>query len=146
MVDVSRSFTVERPLAEVAAYLRDFANAVDWDPGTQSCEQIGTDPISRGTKWHNESRLFGISTTLVYELTRDDTDHIVFTGTNKTATSTEDLSLVSVDDRHTEVTYHAHVDFNGLARLADPLAQLGFNRLAQTVPPQMTRAIEKATQ
>ncbi len=45
MVDVSRTFTVRRPLDEVVAYLRDFANAVDWDPGTQKCERIGADVV-----------------------------------------------------------------------------------------------------
>ncbi|ACY19472.1 Polyketide cyclase/dehydrase [Gordonia bronchialis DSM 43247] len=144
MVDVTRSFPVQRPIEEVVAYLRDFANAVEWDPGTQSCEPISTGAIGVGSRWHNETKLYGISTTLTYELTRDDPDHLVFTGTNKTATSTEDLSFVSLDSGHTEVTYHAHVDFNGAARLADPLAQLGFKRLAPEVAEQMKRAIENA--
>jgi hypothetical protein len=33
------------------------------------------------------------------------------------------------------------VEFNGLARLADPIAQLAFQRLADTVPTQMTRVL-----
>lgn len=142
MVDVARTFTVANPIDKVVAYLRDFENATEWDPGTQSCELIGTDPIARGSRWHNKSKLFGISTELVYELTRDEHDHLVFTGRNKTATSTEDLRFEPAGPDATRVTYHAHVDFVGVARLADPLAQLGFNRLADTVPDQMTRVLE----
>ncbi|MCF3940838.1 SRPBCC family protein [Gordonia tangerina] len=141
MVDVSRTFTVPRPRDEVVAYLRDFANAVEWDPGTQTCEQIGTDPVNEGTRWHNESKLFGMSTTLTYELTADAPDHLVFTGRNKTATSVDDLSFRAENATSTVITYRAHVEFNGLARLADPIAQLAFQRLADTVPTQMTRVL-----
>ncbi|MYR07609.1 polyketide cyclase [Gordonia sp. SID5947] len=141
MVDVTRTFTVARPLDEVVTYLRDFANAVDWDPGTQSCEQIGADPVGPGTKWHNVTRLYGISTELTYELTRDETDHLTFTGTNKTATSVDDMTFGTSDGTSTIITYHAHVEFNGVARLADPLAQIGFGRLADTVERQMTAAL-----
>ncbi|MEE4025556.1 SRPBCC family protein [Gordonia sp. PKS22-38] len=141
MVDVSRTFTVQRPRDEIVAYMRDFANAVDWDPGTQRCEQIGTDPIAVGTRWHNETKLYGISTTLVYELTRDDPDHLVFTGRNKTATSVDDMTFRAHGESETVVTYHAHVDFNGVAKIADPIAQLAFGRLADTVPKQMSRVL-----
>ncbi|ROZ86558.1 SRPBCC family protein [Gordonia sp. OPL2] len=143
MVDVSRTFTVRRPLDEVVAYLRDFANAVDWDPGTQKCERIGADPVALGTRWHNESKLFGISTELVYELTVDEPDHLKFTGTNKTASTFDDLTFGRGDGDSTIITYHAHVEFNGAAKLADPVAQLAFNRLADSVPKQMTTVLEK---
>ncbi|MDY6808992.1 MAG: SRPBCC family protein [Actinomycetota bacterium] len=141
MVDVSRTFTVQRPRDQIVAYLRDFAHAVEWDPGTQACEQIGTDPVAQGTQWHNESKLFGMSTSLTYELTTDRPDHLVFTGRNKTATSVDDMSFHAADADSTEITYRAHVQFNGLARLADPVAQLAFQRLAGTVPEQMTRVL-----
>ncbi|GAC69280.1 SRPBCC family protein [Gordonia soli] len=144
MVDVQRTFTVRKPVADVAAYLRDFSHAEQWDPGTQSCERISTGPIGLGTRWHNVSKLFGISTELEYELTRDDPDHIVVTGRNKTATATDDLRLAPAGDAATEITYHAHVDFNGIAKIGDPVFQLMFNRLAQSVPKQLTETLEKS--
>ncbi|MFW0793067.1 SRPBCC family protein [Gordonia sp. CPCC 205515] len=144
MVEVSRTFTVARPLDDVVAYLRDFANAREWDPGTQRCEQIGVDPIALGTQWRNTSKLYGISTELTYELTRDDPAHVTFTGRNKTATTVDDLTFTA-DGNDTRITYRAQVDFHGLARLADPVAQLAFNRLADTVPKQMTEVLNAPT-
>lgn len=143
MVDVSRTFTVPRPLPGVVAYLRDFAHAVEWDPGTQKCEQIGVDPIGIGTRWHNTSKLYGVSTDLVYELTRDDEQHLTFTGTNKTATSTDDMTFEPVGDESTRITYHAHVAFNGVARIADPLVRIAFERIADQVTDQLTRSVER---
>lgn len=141
MVDVSRTFTVNRSTAEVAAYLRDFANAVEWDPGTVECRQISDGPIGLGTRWHNESKLFGISTQLTYELVRDDPDHVVFSGSNKTATTSDDLTLHDRGDGTTEITYRALVDFHRFAFIGEPLFTFIFNRLAESVPQQLKRVL-----
>ena len=37
MIEVERTFDVDRPVEVVVDYLKDFANAEEWDPGTQSC-------------------------------------------------------------------------------------------------------------
>ena len=104
MVDVSRTFTVRQPREVIVAYLRDFAHAEQWDPGTVECTQEDDGPIALGTRWHNKSKLYGISTELTYELTRDDPNHIVFSGSNKTATTSDDLSFTDRGDG-TTVSY-----------------------------------------
>ena len=104
MVDVSRTFTVRQPREVIVAYLRDFSHAEEWDPGTVECTQEDDAPIALGTRWHNKSKLYGISTELTYELTRDDTDHVVFSGSNKTATTSDDLSFTDLGDGTTSVT------------------------------------------
>ena len=55
MVEVTRKFTAEVPIEKAAAFLRDFANAPLWDPGTESCTQTSDGPIGIGTQWHNVS-------------------------------------------------------------------------------------------
>ena len=47
MVDVTRKFTAEVPIEKAAAFLRDFANAPTWDPGTESCTQDLRRPCRR---------------------------------------------------------------------------------------------------
>lgn len=141
MVDVQRTFTVTADKEKVRAFLRDFAHATEWDPGTQSCVQSTPGPVALGTKWDNTSKIAGISTELVYELTRDDSEHIVLTGTNKTATSVDDIRFEAEGDK-TVVTYHAHVVFNGAAKLADPIVKLVFLRLADETEKQMTTTLE----
>ena len=110
MVDVSRTFTVRQPREVIVAYLRDFSHTEEWDPGTVECTQEDNAPIALGTRWHNKSKLFGISTELTYELTRDDPDHVVFSGSNKTATTSDDLSFADKGDGTTSVTYRALVE------------------------------------
>ncbi len=142
MVDVQRTFTVNTDKEKVRGFLRDFANAVHWDPGTQSCAQSTPGPVVLGTKWDNTSKIAGLTTELIYELTRDDSEHIVLTGTNKTATSVDDIRFEAEGPEKTVVTYHAHVVFNGAAKLADPIMKLVFLRLADTTEKQMTTTLE----
>ncbi|WIX75594.1 SRPBCC family protein [Amycolatopsis carbonis] len=70
MVEVTRTFTVATGPREVVEYLKDFGNATDWDPGTQSCERLGSGPVAVGARWHNVSKIAGVETELTYELTR----------------------------------------------------------------------------
>ena len=143
MVDVSRTFTVRQPREVVVAYLRDFAHAEQWDPGTVECTQEDDGPIALGTRWHNKTKLYGISTELTYELTRDDPDHIVFSGSNKTATTSDDLSFADKGDGTTSVTYRALVEFHRFGFIGEPLFGFIFGKLADSVPEKMTSVLEK---
>ena len=128
MVDVVRSFPVSRPPAEVVAYLADFSNAVAWDPGTVRCERVDPGPVEVGATWRNTSKVLGRETELDYELVTLESDHVVLRGTNKTATSTDDIRVVASPTGST-VTYHANIAFNGVAKLTEPLMQRVFEKL-----------------
>jgi carbon monoxide dehydrogenase subunit G len=143
MVDVTRTFTVKQTLPKVTAYLRDFANAEAWDPGTEKCEQITAGPVAVGTQWHNTTKMYGLSTELTYSLETDETEHIVFRGENKTATSVDDLTFSEAGPQATQITYHAHIEFNGIAKLADPIAGVAFERVGDETVDAITAAVEK---
>jgi carbon monoxide dehydrogenase subunit G len=128
MVDVVRSFPVSRPPAQVVAYLADFSHAVAWDPGTVRCERVDDGPVQVGSRWRNVSKVLGRETALDYELVTLESDHVVLRGTNKSATSTDDIRVVATTAGST-VTYHANIAFTGVARLAEPLMQRVFEKL-----------------
>lgn len=141
-IDVTRTFTVARPPDEVADYLRDFAHAEQWDPGTVSCTRIGGGPVEVGARWRNESKFLGRQTELVYELTRDEPGGLRFVGRNKTATTTDDISLTAGEKPGTtRIGYHAHVEFNGLAKLASPVARLALERLGDQTSKSLVRVL-----
>ena len=97
MINVERTFSVNRPPDVVVNYLKDFANAEQWDPGTKSCTQVTAGPVVVGTTWHNVSVVKGKETELSYRLATLDGGHIVFVGENKTATSTDDITVTPSD-------------------------------------------------
>jgi carbon monoxide dehydrogenase subunit G len=142
VVHVQRTFTVDPPVDLVVGYLKDFAHAEAWDPGTERCERDGvaTDPVVVGTKWHNVSKVRGKETELSYRLERLEPARLTFVGTNKTATSTDDITFQE-SGGGTRITYDSNIVFHGLAKLADPIMRREFERLGEETVEQMTTVL-----
>ena len=140
MIDVQRSFVVHQPVSVVMDYLKDFAHAEEWDPGTTSCVQESPGPIQVGTTWHNVSVIKGKETELTYRLDRSEPGHLTFIGENKTATSIDDIKIAQ-STTGSLITYHAQITFNGLAKLAGPFLQSEFERLGDETAEQITRVV-----
>ncbi|MCZ4125027.1 SRPBCC family protein [Streptomyces sp. H39-S7] len=140
MVTVERTFTVTQQLDVVVEYLKDFSRAEAWDPGTRSCERLDDGPLGNGSTWRNISVFKNRETELTYRLARLEPARLTFVGENKTATSTDDLTFRAVSEG-TAVTYHAHIVFHGLARLADPFLRKEFERLGDEVSRRMPQVI-----
>lgn len=140
MVDVQRTFSVQPSPEAVVDYLQDFARAEQWDPGTVSCHRNGSGPVEVGSTWHNTSKIWGKETELTYELTVLEPGHLVFVGTNKTATSTDDITVVP-DGTGSQITYHAQIELHGVAKVADPLMGHTFEKLGDETVEQMTSTL-----
>jgi carbon monoxide dehydrogenase subunit G len=142
MVNVIRTFTVDKPVATVIEYLKDFGNAVEWDPGTQSCNREDSGPIQVGTSWHNVSKVLGRETELTYRLQTLEDSHIVLVGHNDTATSTDDIT-VRPTAAGSEITYHADIELHGAAKLAAPVVKVEFERLGTQTVKMLTDALNR---
>ncbi|MFA3842650.1 SRPBCC family protein [Streptomyces aureus] len=144
MIKVERVMYSGRPRDEIVAYMADFSHAEQWDPGTISCRPLSAGaPVGVGTEWLNVSAFRGRRTELRYELTRMSDDRLTFVGRNKTATSTDDLRF-EPHSGGTRITYRAHVEFHGIARLARPLLKGEFERLGDEVSEQLPAALQQA--
>jgi carbon monoxide dehydrogenase subunit G len=145
MVSVTRTFTVATSPEAVVDYLQDFSRAAEWDPGTVSCERIDSGPVAVGARWHNVSKIGGVQTELTYELTRLEPGRVVFVGTNDTATSTDDITVVAGDKpATTTLTYHATIEFKGAAKLAAPIAKVVFEKVGNDTEDSLTRILGAA--
>lgn len=140
MVSVSRTFAVDKPVQVVIDYLKDFGNAVEWDPGTQSCTRIDSGPLQVGASWHNVSKVLGRETELTYRLKALEPGHLTLVGTNDTATSTDDILVRPLGDG-SEITYHATIELHGAAKLAAAVVKVEFERLASATEKKLVQAI-----
>jgi uncharacterized protein YndB with AHSA1/START domain len=130
MITVTRTITSTAPLSAVWAYLSDFTNAEQWDPGTVTCRRVDAGPIDVGATYENVSEFRGRKTTLEYTVqTFEPARHLVLRGENKSVQSIDDLTF-SGSDTGTELVYTARFTFKGLARLAEPLLHKPINKLA----------------
>jgi len=141
MPSVTRSFTVHPAPAVVIDYLKDFANAEEWDPGTESCTRVGDGPVAVGARWHNVSKIAGVTTELDYELTELTDTRIVLVGRNDSATSTDTITVLPSGEG-SEITYHADLDMHGVANVAAPAMKVVFEKLANDTEEQLTRVLE----
>jgi carbon monoxide dehydrogenase subunit G len=140
VVSVSRTFTVDKPVQVVIDYLKDFGNAVEWDPGTQSCTRLDSGPLQVGSSWHNVSKVLGRETELTYRLQSLEPGRLILVGTNDTATSTDDIRI-RPSGAGSEITYHATIELHGLAKLAAPVVKLEFERLGSKTEKSLIQAI-----
>ncbi len=139
---MSRTFTVPKPPDAVLGYLQDFGHAVQWDPGTVSCDRIDSGPIAVGSQWRNASRFAGRQTELRYELERLEAGRLTFVGRNKTATSTDDM-VISPDPAGTRIAYTATIVFHGVAKLVGPFLGPMLRRLANDTEASIVRTLSE---
>ncbi len=139
---MSRTFTVKPTPDVVVDYLADFTHAEEWDPGTESCTRLDSGPIQVGSRFHNESKIAGVSTELVYELVTLDADKVVLRGENDSATSTDTIT-VTPKDGGSEITYEAVIEAKGVGKLAEPLMKLVFERIGSETEEKMTEVLNR---
>ena len=137
-----RTFTVKPTPDVVVDYLADFTHAEEWDPGTESCTRLDSGPIQVGSRFHNESKIAGVSTELVYELVTLDADKVVLRGENDSATSTDTIT-VTPKDGGSEITYEAVIEAKGVGKLAEPLMKLVFERIGSETEKKMTEVLDR---
>ncbi|WP_300401245.1 SRPBCC family protein [uncultured Nocardioides sp.] len=142
MPTVFRTFTVKPTPDVVVDYLADFTHAEEWDPGTESCTRLDSGPIQVGSRFHNESKIAGVSTELVYELVTLDADKVVLRGENDSATSTDTIT-VTPQDGGSEITYEAVIEAKGVGKLAEPLMKLVFERIGSETEEKMTEVLDR---
>lgn len=140
---MSRTFTVTPSPATVLDYLKDFTHAEEWDPGTETCTRTDTGPVVVGSTWHNVSKIAGVSTELDYTLESLTNDTIVLVGTNKSATSTDTITVVPdpAGGPGSQVTYEAVIEMSGAAKLASPVVKLVFEKIGSDTKDQMSEVL-----
>lgn len=142
MTEISRTFTVDPAPQVVLDYLKDFSHAEEWDPGTESCTRIDDGPVAVGSTWHNTSKIAGMSTELVYELTELTGERVQFRGSNDTATTTDTITVVPHGDG-SEITYVADIQMSGAAKIATPVVKLVFEKIGSDTEDDMIQVLNR---
>lgn len=144
MTHVSRTFSVRPEPSTVIAYLKDFTNAEEWDPGTEECTRNERGEIGVGSTFHNVSKIAGVSTELTYTLEKLTTDTLVMVGRNKTATATDTITVKTGDDgQGSEIVYTAEIEMKGAAKLGAPITKLVFEKVGSDTVNDMTEALNR---
>lgn len=140
MAVVERTFSVPQEPSRVIAFLRDLQTTEQWDPGTVSTPRLTPGPVAVGTQWRNTSKLFGVTTELLYTLVFESCFELRFVGDNRRA-HTVDTITVLPHNAGSLITYRFEVIMKGWSKLSAPLMRLAFEHVGNLVVHQMTGAL-----
>jgi carbon monoxide dehydrogenase subunit G len=114
----------------VFAYLADFANAADWDPGILEARRLSDPPTTNGSRFEVIALFRGKRQRFEYVVTLYDEQRrvIALHGEGEKALS-DDLITVSGVDGRTLVAYEAELRLKGIYRIAEPFLRSTIARL-----------------
>lgn len=112
---------ITRPQGEVFAYVAEFSNSAEWDPGVDSARRLDEGPLGVGSRFHVEVKFGGTTSPMTYEiLTYEPDRRVVLEGKGERVTALDDIRFRS-EDGVTVVDYTADLEFKGLLGLVAPL-------------------------
>ena len=125
--------TIESRLTpdDAFAYMASFDNAAEWDPSVISARRLDTGELGVGSAFHVVSTFAGRKVPLGYEITTFDPGRRVVLEAWSGFFGSVDTISVTAAGTGSRVTYDARLVFKGLARIADPIMQLIFNRVGR---------------
>jgi carbon monoxide dehydrogenase subunit G len=131
MPKLIRTITADAPIDEVFAYLADFSNGPEWDPGQES--SVARDETGpRLGQIYDVMVLWGDrKLPMVYEVTAYKPNYMItLVGDGSTTHAVDTLEFAEVSDGGTAVTYTADIRLKGVLRLAEPFLGSKFKELA----------------
>jgi carbon monoxide dehydrogenase subunit G len=142
MLSAHRTFTTTTAPDVVFAFLSDFENAEEWDPGTVECRRVEGDG-GVGTRYRNVSSFLGRKTTVSYvtqELSPPTFLH--FEGNNDQFTGHDRITL-EASGGGTQVTYDAQFAFHGASMVAVPVVAVYLPFLANKTVNHLRERLDR---
>jgi carbon monoxide dehydrogenase subunit G len=136
---------IETPLTrdEAFAFVADFANAADWDPGVATAERLNPGPLSIGARYRLGVRMGGRVASMEYEITEfEPARRVVLTGSGSGVEAVDDIRFEDMPGG-TRIDYTADIHLRGLLRLVSPFAGGSFQRIARDARDGMQRALDQ---
>jgi dehydrogenase/reductase SDR family protein 12 len=133
-----------RPLEASFAFIADFANAMHWDPGVATSEQIGDGPVGVGTRYRLGVRLGGRVAPMEYRITvYEPSERVVLVGSGSGVSAVDEIRFAPAENGHgTRVDYTADIRLGGLLRLVQPFLGRAFDALGKNALAGMKRALD----
>lgn len=130
MAHVSKSVFIPKPVDYVFAYLADFSNTAEWDPGVAEATQTSEGDVGLGSTFDLVTLFRGRRVPVSYEVTlHEPSTRVVLVGRNKNFTGTDDIGVEAEGDG-SRVSWNADFQMNGVAKLLQPFFGGVFEKLS----------------
>ena len=131
------------PLERAFAFIADFANAEQWDPGVATSARLNPGPVGIGARYQLGVRKRGRVAPMAYEITAyEPSQRVVLTGAGSGVAAVDDIRFEATPTG-TRIDYVADIRLTGLMRLAAPFAGGAFGKIARDARDGMERALDQ---
>jgi carbon monoxide dehydrogenase subunit G len=131
------------PLDEAFAFVADFANAAQWDPGVVSSMQVGAGPIGVGTRYRLVVRMGRRTAPMEYVVTAWEPSHrVVLKGSGSGVDAVDEIRFEPAP-AGTRIDYTADIRLRSWMRPLAPFAGGGLARIARDARDGMRDALER---
>lgn len=139
---LQRSVETRATPEAVFAYLSDFTNTNEWDPGTVRTVLVSGDG-GVGTVYRNTSKFMGRETELTYEVVDHRPERLfALRGENSSVIANDTMEIEPVGFA-SKVTYTADFQFKGLGRFIAPLLKPALKKLGDEAEDGLRKALAK---
>ncbi len=129
------------PIDEAFAFVADFANSKDWDPGVATSSRIDDGPLGVGARFDLGVQMRGRVTPMEYEITTfDSPNRVVLTGSGSGVAAVDDIRFQSTE-AGTDIEYIADIRLRGLMRLVEPFVGGAFAEIGRNARDGMQRKL-----
>jgi carbon monoxide dehydrogenase subunit G len=131
------------PIDDAFAFVADFANSAQWDPGVASAERIDAGPLGVGARYRLGIRMGGRVAPMDYRVTVfEPLRRVVLAGAGS-GVEAEDEIVFEATPTGTRIDYTADIRLRGLMHLATPFAGGALARTARDARDGMQRALDR---
>ena len=143
MTAIREQIETRLPIDASFAYVADFANQAEWDPGTERSVALDDGPVRVGSRFRLEVRIGPRTAPMEYAITvLDAPRRVVLVGTGSGVTSTDDIRFEPTPTGGTHVDYRADIELSGVLGLVQPLLGGAFRNLGRRAGDGMRRELD----
>jgi carbon monoxide dehydrogenase subunit G len=138
------TIVVPRPPAEAFAYLADFANTAEWDPGIVSAVRSPDDgdaPVGAGSRFDLVSAFYGRRISLTYVIEEFVPHERVVLVADTSSVRSRDVITFAPAGEGTSITYDATLNLKGVLRVFDKGLQLAFGGIGDRAVAGLKKAL-----
>lgn len=143
MTVLRKELEVDRPLDEVFAFIGDFVNSAEWDPGVEEARNVTEGPVRVGTRYELVVVFNGRRLPMTYEVTAYEPPHrVVLRGTGSSVNAVDDIRFEPTPTG-TRILYTADLRLKGLLRALEPFVKGRFEETGRQAMAGMRDALAR---
>ena len=135
---------IETPLAldDAFAYVADFANSHEWDPGVATSERVDDGPVGVGSRFRLGVRLGPRVASMEYRITVfEPPNRVVLVGSGSGVSAVDEIRFERFASG-TRLDYTADIRLGGLLRLLQPFLGGAFANVARNAADGLQRTLD----